>query len=75
MGITKISVWYDETSDDHCWIVDECDDGGGTNTLSTHEEREDAIATGEQVATDRGLPLVEIDIHGAEKTLQMEQST
>lgn len=31
-----ISVWFDETSDDHGWIVDQCDDSDNSETVKCY---------------------------------------
>lgn len=66
---TKISVWFDGESGDNLWIVSADDDEGGTETLSTHETRQEAVFCGRAEADSLGLKLVECDRHGAETVL------
>lgn len=62
----QIEVWRDETSDadEPCWCVSLCDDDGEIKCLSTHDDRNDAIDAGREVAQERGLRLCERSKHG-----------
>lgn len=31
-----ISIWFDETSDEHGWIVDRCDEHGNSSTVKAY---------------------------------------
>jgi hypothetical protein len=62
---TYISVWYDETSDDHGWIVDRCDADDNSTTVKFFEVDEDekdeaeakARAFAERYSAKTGLPI------------------
>ena len=54
----RITVWLDDTSQEHGWIVSE-DDELGSTTLEVCDDREQAITVGQRIAAERGLPLVE----------------
>ena len=58
----RISVWLDETSDDHGLIVS-LDDEDGSETLKTFPADDEgyrkALAAGKEIAAKRGLTLVE----------------
>lgn len=64
----RITYWYDSTSDEHGWIVDESDDIGST-TLSIHHTEGEACAEAMRVGDRRGLPVVRIDAHGVEECI------
>ena len=38
---TYISVWFDDVSDDHGWIVDRCDDDNNSQTVRCYEVTQD----------------------------------
>jgi len=62
---TYISVWHDETSDEHGWIVDRCDQNDNSETVKCYldddygdgEERARAFA--ECLSEKTGLPIRE----------------
>lgn len=72
MMTTKISIWYDSTSENHGWIVSE-DDETGTQTLAVCDDESEALRRGTEFAVARHLPLVECDQHGHE-TLLLEDT-
>lgn len=56
---TYISVWFDETSDEHGWIVDRCDASDNSTTVKVFavEEEAEARKFAEQYAEKTGLPI------------------
>ena len=59
----RITVWNDQTSDRHAWIVDR-EDEHGTGTLSTWKTRAEAIAAATKASGEQKV--VEIDQFGNE---------
>lgn len=73
MADAYISVWFDETSDEHGWIVDRCDEDDNSETVKVYpvdlddddedyddeysEAKEKAKAFAEKYSAKTGLPI------------------
>ena len=63
----QIEIWNDTHSEpgESCWCVSLCwESGDEINCLSTHDDRDEAIAAGKKAAHRRELPLIERDENG-----------
>lgn len=57
MSDKYISVWYDETSAEHGWIVDCCDSDGASMTVKVFETEAEARQFAADLSAKTGLPV------------------
>lgn len=50
MASEKVTVWFDETSDEQGYVIDVQDSDGGTLTVNVLDDRDEAIAFGKKYA-------------------------
>ena len=54
---TYISVWFDDTSDEHAWIVDRCDKHDNSETVKIFEKKAQAAEFATRYSEKTGLPI------------------
>ena len=52
-----ISVWYDETSDDEAWVVDQCDEDDNSETVRCFSTESEAKEFAREHREKTGLPI------------------
>lgn len=60
MAATKVTVWYDDTSEERGWVIDQVDEMGSSLTVNVLDDEDEAKAWAKQYAEKSGLPC-EID--------------
>lgn len=55
MASKKVTVWFDETSDEQGYVVDVQDTDGGTLTVNVLDDRDEAVSFGKRYADKSNL--------------------
>lgn len=55
MSDKKVTVWYDDTSIEHGYVVDVWHEDGGCDTVKVFDTQEEAIAYGREFASNSNM--------------------